>query len=596
MATITANLNGGDLITPDNELTYKIYGSSDNYASPIATVGSANTDANVSVNAGVVTIENVDLGTENVFKMSSVDEAGNESELSDAISRVNIFTNEVLGLSLGYVGYGANIEVDLRRSSNDDVQTFTPAEIIDGTLITFCGSGSGFVTAWRDITNNISLVQTDTDAQPRLVNSGVLETNYGKPALYFDGVDDFLEENTFTLAQPFTAIAVQRIEGGGLFGSQGNDSDINVFSGGTEQLVGRAGSALVSTNNQIGLNENRIVSIIANGASSKLRFDAVENQTGDAGSGGLNGIFIGKAERNGTRFLTGYISEFRLFSVDESTNILNIEKTIAKFWYDLPASANIFLHGGQSNAEGRYSTDGSDGTGTPSYLTNNIVDGVKVYNGNVITDLDLSITSAFDIIEDVIRTGGSGRSVGDTPPGRSFENWAFADVAFKEINDSIGNVIVLGLSKGGTSLTSDWINNGGLLSELEDKYNKLISKFNAFQVPYNVRGMIWHQGERDGVTGQQAQYQASWTTFISRIRTLTGNANFPIFYGTISEDSEGGAYNTVVKAAQLDTAAGDANLYCRDNTDLTLFDTAHFDAASQLTFGQWTRQNYIDNY
>jgi hypothetical protein len=69
---------------------------------------------------------------------------------------VNFFTNEVLGLSLGDVGYGANIEVDLRRSSNDDVQTFTPSEIIDGTLITFCGSGSGFVNAWRDITNNIA--------------------------------------------------------------------------------------------------------------------------------------------------------------------------------------------------------------------------------------------------------------------------------------------------------------------------------------------------------------------------------------------------------------------------------------------------------
>jgi len=535
-------------------------------------------------------------GANNDIGWGSIYDKSNAGETLLSGGGVNIFTSEVLGLSLGDVGYGANIEVDLRRSSNDDVQTFTPAEIIDGTLITFCGSGSGFVTAWRDITNNIALVQTDPDAQPRLVNSGVLETNFGKPALYFDGTDDFLQEDSFTLAQPFTAIAVQRIEIGGLFGSQGNDSDMNVFAGGTEQLVGRAGSALVSTNNQIDLDENRIVSIQANGASSRLRFDAVQNQTGDTGSGGINGIFLGKAERFGTRFLTGYISEFRLFSVDESTNILNIEKTIATFWYGLPTSANIFLHGGQSNAEGRYSTDGSDGTGTPSYLTNNIVDGVKVYNGNVITDLDLRLASAFNADDNRIRTGGSGRSFGDTPPGRSFENWAFADVAFKEINDSIGNVIVLGLSRGGTSLTSDWINSGGLLEGLENKYNKLISKFNAFQVPYNVRGMIWHQGERDGVAGQQAQYQASWTTFISRIRTLTGNANFPIFYGTISEDSEGGAYNTVVKAAQLDTAAGDANLYCRDNTDLTLFDTAHFDAASQLTFGQWTRQNYIDNY
>ena len=86
MATITANLNGGDTITPDADLTFKVYGLIDNYTTAIATVGSANTDANVSVNAGVVTIENVDLSLETFIKVTSIDEAGNESELSDAFS------------------------------------------------------------------------------------------------------------------------------------------------------------------------------------------------------------------------------------------------------------------------------------------------------------------------------------------------------------------------------------------------------------------------------------------------------------------------------------------------------------------------------
>jgi len=81
---IIANLNGGDLVTPDNKLTYRIYGSADNYASPIATLGSALNDAKVSVTAGIVTIENVDIGTEDVFKIYSVDEAGNEAILSDS--------------------------------------------------------------------------------------------------------------------------------------------------------------------------------------------------------------------------------------------------------------------------------------------------------------------------------------------------------------------------------------------------------------------------------------------------------------------------------------------------------------------------------
>jgi hypothetical protein len=110
---IIANLNGGDLVTPDNELTYKIYGSADNYASPIATLGSAINDSKVSVANGIVTIDNVDVGAEGVFKISSVDAAGNEAILSDAVSTIKPFI----------------IEVDTTKdgTSNDNQFTFTGA-------------------------------------------------------------------------------------------------------------------------------------------------------------------------------------------------------------------------------------------------------------------------------------------------------------------------------------------------------------------------------------------------------------------------------------------------------------------------------------
>jgi hypothetical protein len=81
---IIANLNGGDLVTSNNELTYKIYGSSDNFSTPIATLGSATNDEKVIITNGVVTINNVDVGTENNFKITAIDSAGNESELSES--------------------------------------------------------------------------------------------------------------------------------------------------------------------------------------------------------------------------------------------------------------------------------------------------------------------------------------------------------------------------------------------------------------------------------------------------------------------------------------------------------------------------------
>lgn len=79
---ITANLNGGDNVSPNNKLTFKVYGGSDGYVTPIHTTGNALTDADVSIVGSNVEITNVDVGSETLFKISSTDEEGNESALS----------------------------------------------------------------------------------------------------------------------------------------------------------------------------------------------------------------------------------------------------------------------------------------------------------------------------------------------------------------------------------------------------------------------------------------------------------------------------------------------------------------------------------
>lgn len=79
--TITASLNGGDAVTSNNNLIFKIYDGSDD--SLIDTTGSHVTDSDVTVSGDTVTITNV-LSTATSFKISAVDEAGNEGALSDA--------------------------------------------------------------------------------------------------------------------------------------------------------------------------------------------------------------------------------------------------------------------------------------------------------------------------------------------------------------------------------------------------------------------------------------------------------------------------------------------------------------------------------
>ena len=83
--------------------------------------------------------------------------------------------------------------VTVRRSSDDAEEDFTAAEVSDGTLAAFCGAGDGFVKQWWDQSGNARHAsQTTAGYQPKIVSSGVVVTEEGKPAILLDGTDDFL--------------------------------------------------------------------------------------------------------------------------------------------------------------------------------------------------------------------------------------------------------------------------------------------------------------------------------------------------------------------------------------------------------------------
>jgi len=113
MATIVATLNAAspgtqaDDVTTDVNLTYKVYNDTDSYAVAEA-FGSHVTDADVTVAAGVVTITNVvePVGV-TAYKISSVDEAGNESVLSAASgSSIVVFSDDFTGTTIDETATG----------------------------------------------------------------------------------------------------------------------------------------------------------------------------------------------------------------------------------------------------------------------------------------------------------------------------------------------------------------------------------------------------------------------------------------------------------------------------------------------------------
>jgi hypothetical protein len=83
--------------------------------------------------------------------------------------------------------------VTVRRSSDNAEADFKASEIDDGTLAAFCGAGDGLVKTWFDQSGNGRDASQGTAAnQPKLVSSGVVVTEEGKPAIEFDGTTDYM--------------------------------------------------------------------------------------------------------------------------------------------------------------------------------------------------------------------------------------------------------------------------------------------------------------------------------------------------------------------------------------------------------------------
>jgi hypothetical protein len=94
-------------------------------------------------------------------------------------------------LSSSYTGAAIRV----RRSSDNAEQDFGFVNnVLDtASLLTFCGAGNGFVTTWYDQSGNTkNIIQTSAVNQPRIVSSGVLQTDGSKPTIYFDGLNDNL--------------------------------------------------------------------------------------------------------------------------------------------------------------------------------------------------------------------------------------------------------------------------------------------------------------------------------------------------------------------------------------------------------------------
>ena len=228
----------------------------------------------------------------------------------------------------------------VRRASDNATQNvgFVDGELDTDALDTFCSGTDGFVATWFDQSGNSNdLTQSTASAQPKIYDSatGVITEN-SKPAIYTDGVVDFLKSPTLSLSNPNTQFFVLKNlppnnHIGGIYDDFnpspaliGQDSDnLRFFQG-------------VGFSPSIPHNQNQIL-ITVKSSTTGTDWAAFYNSNTVTNSGENVGTRIGSVISLGKRnvFLNpsiNYFQEYILYDTDETSNRTGIEDNINNFY------------------------------------------------------------------------------------------------------------------------------------------------------------------------------------------------------------------------------------------------------------------------
>lgn len=175
---------------------------------------------------------------------------------------------------------------------------------------------AGAVSQWDDASGNARhLKQATATNQP---------AKQGDGSILFDGVDNYLKCDAFTLIQPETIYLLGKQVGYTAIDTVMDGNTVNTLrlfqSGASPAVVLNAGSGDVASNSNWTLNTYATVAVVLNGASSLIQVNATTATTGNPGAGNMGGFTLG-AGGNSTAFANIQVKEVAIYSVahDEAT-------------------------------------------------------------------------------------------------------------------------------------------------------------------------------------------------------------------------------------------------------------------------------------
>lgn len=250
-------------------------------------------------------------------------------------------------LRSAYTGYAIRV----RRSSDNTSQDigFDGSGNLDTTsLLSFVGSGSGYISIWYDQTtsgNNLS--QVTLAKQPSILISGALITQSGKPALFFNS--SLLQASRVFSNSNFSIFNT-------LTGSSGQYNVVwmNQHAGATDlnrtvfiqpsdvaspynklkTFFNNGTSYSIISNNAVFDNTMKLINVTSDGSGNTNQYvnsTAEGSLTGQTWSPLNTNLNLG-ALGNSFSYFTGYTSELICYTTNQSANRTGIESNINTYY------------------------------------------------------------------------------------------------------------------------------------------------------------------------------------------------------------------------------------------------------------------------
>ena len=229
--------------------------------------------------------------------------------------------------------------VTVRRASDNATQDigFDGQDLDIAALESFCSGTDGFVSVWFDQSGNgKNATQTTASSQPKIVSSGSVILENGKPAISFDGVNDFLQNTTANLLVSDDSLIVSVF-------NAATDVDFNIFDSAElaakfflqyDSVIGYVfENNLASFNLNFSTIQSQLLATLQfDGTTLDSYFDSSNTSTHTVSSQSATGLIIGSNRVAASKFLNGTMQSFIIWNINQSGNRIGIETALNDYY------------------------------------------------------------------------------------------------------------------------------------------------------------------------------------------------------------------------------------------------------------------------